>query len=150
MQLLRLPQAQRSMELTMDAPDTFPLPKLRATQEDAKRVPHDAGRSTGLVMRHGTMELRWFAPKEHDAQVPHDRDELYIVIAGTGMFMRAVESLPFDDISLPIQGEERVPFGPGDALFVAAGTVHRFEDFSDDFASWIVFYGPEGGERRGC
>ena len=40
----------------------------------------------------------------------------------------------------------RVPFGPGDVLFVPAGTVHRFEDFSADFATWIVFYGPEGGE----
>ena len=23
---------------------------------------------------------------------------------------------------------------------------HRFEDFSDDFAVWVIFYGPEGGE----
>ena len=25
--------------------------------------------------------------------------------------------------------------------------VHRFEEFSDDFATWVMFYGPEGGER---
>jgi hypothetical protein len=24
---------------------------------------------------------------------------------------------------------------------------HRFEDFTDDFATWVIFYGPEGGER---
>ncbi len=32
-------------------------------------------------------------------------------------------------------------------LFVAAGAEHRFEDFTQDFAAWVVFYGPEGGER---
>jgi hypothetical protein len=26
--------------------------------------------------------------------------------------------------------------------FAAAHTVHGFEDFSDDFAIWIIFYGP--------
>ena len=34
----------------------------------------------------------------------------------------------------------------GDAFFVAAGVAHRFESFSDDFVTWVVFYGPEGGE----
>ena len=42
---------------------------------------------------------------------------------------------------------ERTPFGPGDALFVAAGREHRFEDFSDDFATWVIFWGPPGGEQ---
>jgi hypothetical protein len=23
---------------------------------------------------------------------------------------------------------------------------HRFENFSDDFGTWVFFYGPEGGE----
>jgi hypothetical protein len=35
---------------------------------------------------------------------------------------------------------------PGSFLFVAAGQIHRFEDFSDDFAVWVFFYGPKGGE----
>ena len=34
----------------------------------------------------------------------------------------------------------------GDVLFVPAGMEHRFENFSDDFATWVVFYGKEGGE----
>jgi len=42
---------------------------------------------------------------------------------------------------------ERVPFGPGEALFAAAGVAHRFEGFSDDFATRVVFYGPPGGEH---
>jgi len=41
---------------------------------------------------------------------------------------------------------ERVPFGPHDALFVRAGEVHRFEDTSADFATWVIFYGAKGGE----
>ena len=32
-------------------------------------------------------------------------------------------------------------------LFVAAKVEHRFESFSDDFATWVVFYGPRGGEQ---
>jgi quercetin dioxygenase-like cupin family protein len=32
--------------------------------------------------------------------------------------------------------------GPGDVLFAAAHVAHGFDDFSDDFAIWIVFYGP--------
>ena len=39
-----------------------------------------------------------------------------------------------------------IRFGPGDLLFVPAGVVHRFEEFTDDLAVWVVFYGPEGGE----
>ena len=132
----------------MDGPEAPAPGKLRVTVADAETTPNDAGRSTALMLAHGSMELRWFAPKEHDPQTPHDRDELYVIVSGTGIFMRAVESLPFDDTFLPIHGEERVRFGPGDALFVAAGTVHRFEEFSEDFATWVVFYGPEGGERR--
>ena len=31
-------------------------------------------------------------------------------------------------------------------VFVPAGQIHRFEDFSSDFVVWVVFYGPEGGE----
>ena len=46
-------------------------------------------------------------------------------------------------------GGGRHPFGPGDLLFVPAGVVHRFEDFSDDLAVWVFFYGPEGGEAAG-
>ena len=58
--------------------------------------------------------------------MPHDRDELYFVIAGRG------------DLEV---GDSRTHFEPGDALFVAAGQSHRFVDFSDDFAVWVVFWG---------
>ncbi len=77
------------------------------------------------------MEVEVYAPRGHDPQTPHTRDEVYIVFSSTGTFMR---------------DGERVPFGPGDFLFVPAGMDHRFEDFSDDFVTWVLFYGPEGGE----
>jgi mannose-6-phosphate isomerase-like protein (cupin superfamily) len=73
-----------------------------------------------------------YAPKGVDLQQPHTRDELYIVISGRGWF--SCEGRRFE-------------FSPGDALFAAAGEVHRFEDFTDDLLVWVVFYGPVGGER---
>ena len=42
-------------------------------------------------------------------------------------------------------GETR-DFAAGELLFVPAGVEHRFLDFSDDFVTWVLFYGPEGGE----
>ncbi len=85
----------------------------------------------GVLLEHGTMELGCYAPDGIDPQQPHTQDEIYIIQSGTGFF---------------VCGEERNPFEPGEALFVPAGVVHRFEDFSDDFATWVVFYGPAGGE----
>ena len=41
---------------------------------------------------------------------------------------------------------ERHNVAEGDVLFAAAGVEHRFEDFGDDFAAWVIFYGPDGGE----
>ena len=31
--------------------------------------------------------------------------------------------------------------GPGDMCFAAAHAPHGFEDFTDDFAIWVIFYG---------
>jgi hypothetical protein len=31
-------------------------------------------------------------------------------------------------------------------LFLQAWNIY-FENFSDDFAVWVIFYGPEGGEE---
>jgi len=85
------------------------------------------------MFTHGTMELKLYAPRGSDPQQPHTRDEVYIVTSGHGQFDN---------------GGEVQPFQAGDALFVPAGRQHRFVDFSDDFATWVIFYGPEGGERQ--
>ena len=47
-----------------------------------------------------------------------------------------------------VRGEERVQVASQDLLFVPAGEVHRFENFTPDFATWVVFWGPDGGEAR--
>lgn len=85
------------------------------------------------AFKHGTMLLEVFAPRHRDYQTPHTQDELYFVMRGQGEF---------------VLGGERTDFRAGDALFVPAGQVHRFENFSDDFVTWVVFWGPEGGERE--
>jgi mannose-6-phosphate isomerase-like protein (cupin superfamily) len=109
-------------------------PPARIAIGEARQAPNSPGRLSALLLKHGSMELRWYAPRGEDAQTPHNQDEIYIVAAGTGTFLRA---------------GERFRFGPGDALFVAAGVEHRFVDFSEDFAVWVVFYGPAGGEAQG-
>ena len=103
---------------------------------EAKAAPIAEGARSALLMRHGTMTLRWYAPKGHDPQTPHEQDEIYVVVSGRGTF-----ALGRDEGTL-----ERRPFGRGDAIFAPAGWVHRFEGFSDDFATWVVFWGPTGGE----
>ncbi len=86
------------------------------------------------LFTHGTLELKLYAPAGRDMQSPHRRDELYVVARGRGVF--------FD-------GDARRPCAVGTALFVPAGRPHRFEDFTDDFAVWVMFYGPDGGEGQG-
>jgi mannose-6-phosphate isomerase-like protein (cupin superfamily) len=83
------------------------------------------------AFKHGTMSLEVFAPHNRDYQTPHMQDELYFVVQGRGEF---------------VLENERIPFEVGDALFVPAGKSHHFENFSDDFVTWVVFWGPQGGE----
>ena len=104
-----------------------------ATVAGAMRsLPGPDGQRFAKVLEHGTMEVEIYAPRGHDPQTPHTRDELYFVVSGNGEF---------------VNGPHRHTFGPGDALFVPAGVEHRFEDFTDDLVVWVVFYGPEGGEE---
>lgn len=102
-------------------------------RRDAAALPLPEGRRSAEVLSYGSLEVRYYAPKETDPQTPHDRDEVYVVASGRGHFVR---------------GAERVAFEAGDMLFVPAQMTHRFEDFSPDFATWVVFYGPAGGERE--
>lgn len=80
---------------------------------------------------HGSLSVEIYAPKGEDQQEPHTRDEIYVIASGSGYF---------------VNGDTRHRFEPGEVLFVPAGVIHRFEDFREDFAAWVFFYGPEGGE----
>jgi mannose-6-phosphate isomerase-like protein (cupin superfamily) len=84
-------------------------------------------------LRHGTMKVGLYAPRGKDTQGPHKQDELYIVISGSGDF---------------IKGVERKHCVAHDIIFVEAGLDHRFENFSDDFATWVIFWGQNGGENQ--
>ena len=122
--------------------------RLRVTADEGRDAAIEPGFLSAKLMQHGSMELRWYSPQETDPQLPHDRDELYIIVSGHGVFMRAEEKVPFgEDRMTVLGGAQRVSVQPGDALFVPAGAEHRFESISPDFGAWIIFYGPEGGER---
>ncbi len=80
---------------------------LRAVRES-----HDG--LYGVLLENGSMELGYYRPVGSDGQSRHDQDKIYVVQSGTGTFVRA---------------DERIPFGPGYTLFVAAGVERRFVDF---------------------
>ena len=109
-----------------DAEWLFPLEDVAANLPDAA-----ASLRFTYALRRGTMKLGLYAPRGADDQTPHRQDELYFVVSGGGFFLK---------------NGIRKPFAPDDAIFVEAGAEHRFEDFSPDFAAWVVFWGPEGGE----
>jgi mannose-6-phosphate isomerase-like protein (cupin superfamily) len=94
------------------------------------------GQPFATALTHGSMRVELFVPAASglgkDMQQPHAQDELYLVQHG-----RARLSLAGEIHSLR----------QGDVRFVPAGVTHHFEAFSKDFATWVVFYGPHGGER---
>ena len=81
---------------------------------------------------HGTMSVELYAPKVVDPQTPHSQDEIYFIQSGQGEL---------------VHNGVRHTCAVGDAFFVLAGIEHRFENFSGDFTTWVVFWGPQGGER---
>jgi len=85
------------------------------------------------LFNHGSLSIEIYKPEGIDHQQPHSRDEVYVVISGSGYF---------------VNGDSREKFEQGEVLFVPAGITHRFENFTDDFSTWVIFYGPEGGENN--
>jgi mannose-6-phosphate isomerase-like protein (cupin superfamily) len=106
--------------------------KFHVTMPEAIAKLENAAKPFIEVMRHGSMLVEYYAPKVVDKQQPHSRDELYVIASGTGQFVR---------------NGEVVFFSTGDVLFVPAGMEHRFQNFSEDFATWVIFYGESGGEK---
>jgi mannose-6-phosphate isomerase-like protein (cupin superfamily) len=97
-------------------------------------IPGPASEHAVSVLQRGTLKamlsLGRFAPLPRPT-TPHAQDEVYVVVHGRGVLLH---------------DGKREPFEPGDLLFVAARTKHRFEDFTEDLAVWVIFYGPQGGE----
>ena len=137
-----------ALNQTAASPDASPnlLPAVTSVgkaQAAVRRALADGTAPLGLpaaaLRRHGTMTLYFYQPRGRDHQPPHDQDEVYVVTSGFGTFAVGTSEATLT----------RTPFGPGDAIFVPAGAVHRFEDFSDDFGTWVIMYGPDGGEEAG-
>jgi mannose-6-phosphate isomerase-like protein (cupin superfamily) len=109
-----------------------PKDRFHAVLDDwLKRLPTPEGKPFVVAFEHGSLSVELYAPRGVDTQQPHSRDEVYVVVRGEGFF---------------VNGPNRHRFGPGEVLFVLAGIVHRFEEFTEDLAVWVFFYGPEGGE----
>jgi len=100
---------------------------LKSTQEKLQA----SGKEFVEFFSHGSLVVELYKPNKIDKQTPHTRDEVYIITSGTGRFFNA---------------GTYVDFSAGDFLFVPAGVEHRFEEFTEDFSTWVIFYGPKGGE----
>ena len=85
------------------------LPEARA------RIPGPAGEHSVSVLQRGSLNLKLSLPVDPNNQAPHEQDEIYIIIQGRGYL--------FHD-------NKREAFEPGDVMFIAAGTEHRFEGFT--------------------
>ena len=107
--------------------------KTLTVKEALANLPAPGGEGFATIFEHGSLAVEIYAPRSVDPQNPHTRDEIYFVAEGSGEF---------------VCGDTRRKFGPTDLLFVAAGISHRFENFTDDLAVWVLFYGPEGGESN--
>jgi len=90
-----------------------------------------SGKEFKELFKHGTLSVELYKPDSVDKQLPHSRDEVYIIATGSGQFN--------------LKGE-LTAVTAGDFLFVPAGATHYFFAFTDDFSTWVLFYGPEGGE----
>ena len=73
----------------------------------------------------GEVALVLCAPERDDFQTFHEENEYYFIARGSG-------ELVLDD--------ERFEFEAEDAFFVPAKILHRFENFTVDFATWAIFF----------
>ena len=91
------------------------------------------------ALAHGSMSVELYAPGSNadgrDRQQPHAQDELYVVQRGRATLR----------VDTPA-GAQTFDAAAGDVLFVPAGAAHRFDTFTPDFTTWVIFWGPDGGE----
>ncbi len=85
------------------------------------------------VWRDAHVSLSIFAPKQHDHQGVHERDELYVVVQGCGTF---------------VCGATRHDFEAGDVLLAPAGEPHHFECAAGNLIAWVIFWGDLEGRRN--
>jgi len=91
-----------------------------------------AGKEFKTFFEHGTLSVELYKPQLTDKQNPHERDEVYLIASGQGVFQ-------LENETTLVQA--------GDFLFVPAHAPHKFIQFTDDFSTWVLFYGPVAGEK---
>ena len=105
--------------------------RVRSLEDALALGPPPEGNLAIPIFSDPNIDVELYAPKGTNPQKPHTRDEIYIVAGGSARF--------FDGAS---HHDVRV----GSFVHVPAGQIHRFEDLSEDFAVWVLFYGPEQGQ----
>ena len=84
------------------------------------------------ILQRGSLEVEIYKPADIDKQQPHAKDELYVIISGSSSFFHEGNTYKVE---------------AGDSLFVPAYDEHRFFNFTEDFVTWVFFFGPKGGEK---
>lgn len=79
-----------------------------------------------VLQRSRDGDVGMYKPVRVDLQAPHDRDEAYVIAAGRG--------------EVQLDGRKH-PVETGDVVYVPKGMEHRFVNFTDDFATWVFFFG---------
>ena len=98
---------------------------LRLRNSDEEHIP---------LFNRGTLEVELYRPQLPDKENlhVHEKDEVYIIASGKSKFINAGEIVEVEK---------------GDFLFVPTGNKHGFFELSEDFSTWVIFYGPKGGEQ---
>ena len=93
----------------------------------ARALQPPEGSRAAEVLRDGDLWIRFAARPTSGPQVPHARDEFYVVASGTARYR-------WDG------GEAMI--GPGDMMFAAAHTPHGYDQFSRISRSGWCFTAP--------
>ena len=95
--------------------------------EGVAQLPAFPEEQYAILFRHGTLTVGLYAPRGTDAQTPHTRDEVYVVVAGHGTY---------------VHGDTRRPFKAGDLMFVPARRPTSFRRFYGRFCGVGPFLRP--------
>jgi mannose-6-phosphate isomerase-like protein (cupin superfamily) len=112
-------------------PESVNVRRKVTVAEALAQLPGPNGERFATLFEHGSLLVEIVAPPSRVPLPPHTRDEIYVVVQGSGDLLN---------------DKTRLCIGPGDFLFVPANVEHHFENFTEDLVIWAIFYGPEGGE----
>ena len=100
--------------------------RIITAREALDQLPESARERVATLFENESLQVKLYAPRGVDDQTPHTRDEIYVVLSGSGEF---------------VCEEKRDPVKQHDFVFVRAGVPHRFENFTGDFFVWVFLYG---------